>query len=152
VLKYLIICSNVRHLNYIIPQTDEPDYSTPVAGFDNFIKYEITGGKLLSITADKDENENIIPSLIISIDAIHDGSLVLTIPRSVFDVTTNDEFIILIDGETISFDEYISPTDRTLTIPFPAEAKEIKIIGLVPSTIGTLADTEFLSKSGVFSW
>jgi len=71
----------------IIPLIEEPDYPIPVIGWDNFIKYEITGGKLLSITADRDENGNIIPSLIISVDAIHDGSLILTIPRSISDYT-----------------------------------------------------------------
>lgn len=116
----------------IIPPIDEPDYYTPVTGWDNFIKYTITGGKLLSITADLDENENIIPSLIISIEAVHDGSLILTIPRSVADHTTNGvdgEFIVLIDGQNVTFDETVSSTDRTLSIQFSADIKEIKIIG-----------------------
>ena len=59
------------------------------------IGYEITGGKLLSIMPDVDAN-----SLIISIDATEDGSLTLTIPRSVLDATINgedDDFFVLID-------------------------------------------------------
>jgi len=116
----------------IVPSIEEPDYSIPVIGWDNFIKYEITGGKLLSITADRDKNGNTTNSLIISVDAINDGSLILTIPRSVADYTIDGidgEFIILIDGETMSFDETKSSTDRTLVISFPAETTEIKIIG-----------------------
>ena len=49
-------------------------------GTDDVIGYEITGGKLLSITPDVEAN-----SLIISIDAFDDGSLTITIPRSVAD-------------------------------------------------------------------
>ena len=67
------------------------------------IGYEITGGKLLSITPDVDTN-----SLIISIDAVSDGSLTLTIPRSVLDATIggeDDDFFVLIDGEEVDFDE-----------------------------------------------
>jgi len=116
----------------IVPSIEEPDYSIPVIGWDNFIKYKITGGKLLSITADRDENENTTNSLIISVDAIHDGSLILTIPRSVADATIDridSTFFVLIDGYDSTFDETVSPTDRTLVIPFPAETTEIELIG-----------------------
>jgi len=116
----------------ILPPIDEPEYITPVTGWDNFIKYEITGGKLLSITADRDDDGNITNTLLISVNAMHDGSLILTIPRSVADSTINGvdgKFIILIDGQTIHFDETVSSTDRTLVIPFTTGVKEIKIVG-----------------------
>ena len=91
------------------------------------VDFQITSGKLLDITPDVDAN-----SLIISIDAAGDGSLTLTIPRSVLDATINggdDDFFVLIEGKKADFDETTTSTDRTLTIAFPAGAEEIEIIG-----------------------
>jgi len=82
-------------------------------------------------------------SLIISVDASEDGSLTLTIPRSVLDATINggdDEFFVLVDGEEVDFDETTSSTSRTLTIPFQAGAEEIEVIGtFVVPEFGTIA-------------
>ena len=92
------------------------------------ISYEITGGQLLSITPNVDEN-----SLIVDIDTTSDGSLTLTIPRSVADALLetgeDDEFFVLVDGEEVDFSEDTSLTHRTLTIAFQAGAEEIEIIG-----------------------
>jgi len=103
------------------------------------IGYEITGGQLLSITPDVDAN-----SLIVGIDATSDGSLTLTIPRSIADALLesgeDDEFFVLIDGEEVDFSEDASSTDRTLTIAFQAGAEEIEIIGtFVVPEFGTIA-------------
>ena len=102
------------------------------------VGYEITGGKLLNITPDVDAN-----SLIVSIDALDDGSVTLTIPRSVLDATMNGvdhEFILIIKKKKVDFDEITSSTDRTLTIAFSAGAEEIEIIGtFVVPEFGTIA-------------
>ena len=95
----------------------------------DLIGYTITGGKLLSITPDVDQK-----SLIISIQATDDGSLTLTIPRSIADALDkngeDDEYFVLIDQEEAdSFDEVITSTERKLTIAFPAGSEEIEIIG-----------------------
>jgi predicted secreted protein with PEFG-CTERM motif len=126
----------------VIPPTDGnsvvTDTTVSVEGSNDLIGYEITGGKLLSIIPDVDAN-----SLIISIDATDDGSITLTIPRSVMDATINggdDDFFVLIDGEEVDFDEITTSTDRTLTIAFPAGAEEIEIIGtFVVPEFGTIA-------------
>ena len=114
------------------------DTTVSVQGSSDLIGYEITGGKLLSIMPDVDAN-----SLIISIDATDDGSLTLTIPRSILDATINgedDDYFVLIDGEEVDFDETTSSTDRVLTIAFPAGAEEIEIIGtFVVPEFGTIA-------------
>ena len=114
------------------------DTTVSVSGSTDLIGYEITGGKLLGITPDVDAN-----SLIISIDATEDGTLTLTIPRSVLDATINgedDDFFVLVDGEEVDFDETTSSTDRILTIAFPAGAEEIEIIGtFVVPEFGTIA-------------
>jgi len=108
-------------------------------GIVDLIGYEITGGKLLSIITDVDAN-----SLIISIDATDDGSLTLTIPRTVLDSLfengDDDDFFVLVDGEEVDFEEEISSTDRKLTIEFSAGAEEIEIIGtFVVPEFGTIA-------------
>jgi predicted secreted protein with PEFG-CTERM motif len=114
------------------------DSTVSVQGSSDLITYEITGGKLLSIIPDVDAN-----SLIISIDATSDGSLTLTIPRSVLDATINggdDDFFVLVDGEEVDFDEITTSTHRTLTIAFPVGAEEIEIIGtFVVPEFGTIA-------------
>ena len=126
----------------VIPTEDPPstvtDTTVSVQGSSDLVGYEITGGKLLGISPDVEAN-----SLIISIDATSDGSLTLTIPRSVLDATINggdDDFFVLIDGEEVDFDETSSSTDRTLTIAFPEGAEEIEIIGtFVVPEFGTIA-------------
>ena len=114
------------------------DTTVSVEGSSDLIGYKISGGKLLSIIPDVDAN-----SLIISIDATEDGSITLTIPRSVMDAVhegEDDEFFVLIDGEEVDFDEIVTSTDRTLTIEFPASAEMIEIIGtFVVPEFGTIA-------------
>ena len=109
-----------------------------VQGSSDLVGYEITGGKIVGLITDVNAS-----SLIISIDATSDGSLTLTIPRSVLDATNNgedDDFFVLIDGEEVSFDEITSSTDRKITIAFPAGAETIEIIGtyVIPE-FGTIA-------------
>jgi len=115
------------------------DTTVSVQGSSDLIGYEITGGKLLGIMPDVDAN-----SLIIRIEATDDGTLTLTIPRSVLDAVfengEDDDFFVLIDGEEVDFDETTTSTDRTLTIDFPAGAEEIEIIGtFVVPEFGTIA-------------
>ena len=114
------------------------DTTVSVEGSSDLIGYKISGGKLLSIMPDVDAN-----SLIISIEATSDGSMTLTIPRSVMDAIhdgEDDEFFVLIDGEEVDFDEIVTSMDRTLTIEFPAGAEMIEIIGtFVVPEFGTIA-------------
>jgi len=115
------------------------DTTVSIQGSVDLIGYVITGGKLLSITPDVGSN-----SLIISIDATDDGSLIITIPRSVLDAVfengEDDDFFVLVDGEEVDFDETVSSTDRILTIEFSAGAEEIEIIGtFVIPEFGTIA-------------
>jgi len=122
----------------IDPSTQITDTTVSVEGSTDLITYKITGGKITAVMPDVNAN-----SLIIAIDATDDGSLTITIPRSVLLAETNgenDDLFILIDGEEVEFDEIISSTDRTLTIPFPTGAETIEIIGtwVVPE-FGTIA-------------
>ena len=110
-----------------------------VQGSVDLIGYEITGGKLLSIMTDVD-----VKSLIILIEATDDGSLTITIPRSVLDALlgdgSDDGFFVLVDDEEVDFDETTTATDRTLTIEFYAGSEVIEIIGsFVIPEFGTIA-------------
>ncbi len=122
----------------VVKESVVTDTTVSVSGSTDLIGYTITGGKLLGIVADFDAN-----SLIISIEATDDGTLTLTIPRSVLDATINgedDDFFVLVDGEEVDFDETTTSIDRTLTIEFPAGAEEIEIIGtFVIPEFGTIA-------------
>ena len=82
-------------------------------------------------------------SLLIYIQATDDGSITLTIPRTILDASINDgddEFFVLVDGEEVDFEEITTSTDRTLTIEFSAGAEQIEIIGtFVIPEFGTIA-------------
>ena len=104
----------------------------------DLISYEITNGKITNVIPDLDA-----VSLLIDIEAINDGSIILTIPRLVLDATINDkddEFFVLVDGEEVDFEEISTLTDRTLTIEFLAGSEQIEIIGtFVIPEFGTIA-------------
>ena len=115
-----------------------PEPTIAISGSKNLIGYNIMGGEMLGVSSDWDNN-----TLTISIDAIKDGSITLTIPRNVLDATKDGDaadFFVLIDRESADFEEKITSTHRTLTIPFQAGATEIEIIGtfIIPE-FGTLA-------------
>jgi predicted secreted protein with PEFG-CTERM motif len=114
------------------------DTTISVLNSDDLVKYEITNGKILNIIPDSDAK-----SLIISIESLDDGTITLTVPRSVLDSTINgedDDFFVLVDGEEIDFDEIVSSIDRTLTIEFSAGAEQVEIIGtFVIPEFGTIA-------------
>ena len=120
-------------------ESEITDTTVSVQGSVDLVGYEITGGKLLSIMTDVDAN-----SLIILIDATDDGSLTITIPRSVLDALlgdgSDDDFFVLVNDEEVDFDEIISSTDRILIIAFPAGTETIEIIGtFVIPEFGTIA-------------
>ena len=104
----------------------------------DLISYEITNGKITNVIPDLDA-----VSLLIDIEAIDNGAITLTIPRSVLDSTINgsdDEFFVLVDGEEVYFEEITTSTDRTLTIEFLAGSEQIEIIGtFVIPEFGTIA-------------
>jgi predicted secreted protein with PEFG-CTERM motif len=104
----------------------------------DLISYEITNAKLLNIIPDLDA-----VSLLIFIETTDEGSITLTIPRSVLDASINggdDEFFVLVDGEEVDFEEITTSVDRTLTIDFLAGTEQIEIIGtFVIPEFGTIA-------------
>jgi len=104
----------------------------------DLISYEITNAKLLNVVPDLDA-----VSLLIYIETTDEGSITLTIPRSILDASINggdDEFFVLVDGEEVDFEEITTSVDRTLTIDFLAGTEQIEIIGtFVIPEFGTIA-------------
>ena len=104
----------------------------------DLLSYEITNANLINVIPDLDA-----VSLLIYIQATDDGSITLTIPRSILDASINngdDEFFVLVDGEEVDFEESVTDTDRTLTIGFLAGSEQIEIIGtFVIPEFGTIA-------------
>ena len=100
--------------------------SIDVEGYN--VGYSITGGSILSITADVDAN-----SLIIEISTTSDGELTIILPRALIDALLengdDDDFFVLVDAEEVDFDETKTSSDRTLIIAFFDGSEEIEIIG-----------------------
>ena len=102
------------------------------------ITYEIFGGEVDSISNDPE-------ALSITLDLINadGGEIVLTLPRDVIDSSidgVDEVFFVLVDGYETEYTEVATDLDRTLTIPFVAEASSIEIIGtyVIPE-FGTIA-------------
>ena len=124
--------------NSVIPDSIITETTIAVHDSTDLIFYEITNGKLKNVVPNMDDI-----SLHVYIEATDNGSIELTIPRSVLDATTNGsdiEFFVLIDGEEVDFEEIKTSSDRTLTIEFYAGSEQIEIIGtFVIPEFGTIA-------------
>jgi hypothetical protein len=90
--------------------------------------YDIRGGKVLNFEID---SEN--ASLLIFIDARARGELIITLPRAIIDAKIGSEdidFMVFNRGmQLTSYDETITPYDRTVTIPFKRSNDEMSIVG-----------------------
>ena len=95
--------------------------------FDDF-DYSIRGGEVLDFELDSENT-----SLLIFIDARARGELIITLPRAVIDAKIGSEdtdFDVFIRGmQLTSYDEIITPYDRTITIPFKRSNDELSIVG-----------------------
>jgi hypothetical protein len=95
--------------------------------FDDF-DYSIRGGEVLDFEIDSENT-----SLLIFIDARARGELIITLPRSIIDAKIGSEdtdFDVFIRGmQLTSYDETITPYDRTITIPFKRSNDELTIVG-----------------------
>jgi len=90
--------------------------------------YVIRGGEVLGFEIDPETT-----SLIISLKPKASGELTITLPRNLIDAkirSVDSDFTILVDDlGYLFFDEIITSSDRTVTIPFGKSNSEIKIIG-----------------------
>ncbi len=115
--------------------------TVPVTGNEELlVGYELSTGDILSITPNPEDS-----ALEIAIDTIEDGTLTITIPRTVADAKNADDtdaqYFVLIDGSEVDeFEETVTDESRTLTIEFYAGAELIGIYGtFVIPEFGTIA-------------
>lgn len=117
---WIIVMATVAMIGAMVP-------SISAQQFDDF-DYTIRGGEVLNFEID---SEN--ASLLISIDARARGELIITLPRSIIDAKVDSEdidFGVFIRGmQLVSYDETITPYDRTVTIPFKRSNDEMSIVG-----------------------
>ena len=91
------------------------------------VSYTMDGGTVKDITVD---TQNLV--LLINVETTGDGTLTITLPRSLIDAKLgdqDDQFFVLADGELIDFEESKTDTDRTLKIPFAYGIETIDISG-----------------------
>ena len=126
------------------PVTEYPlgitEKTVKVEGADDLVTYEITNGRILSITPTEAN------SLVVSIETTGDGSITLTIPRTVLESTDSvtgedsDVFVLVDYEESDDYDITTTSTDRTITVEFAEGTEEIELIGtwVIPE-FGTIA-------------
>ncbi|HET6458440.1 MAG TPA: hypothetical protein VFG24_06145 [Nitrosopumilaceae archaeon] len=91
------------------------------------VNYSIDGGTVSNMLVNTNDE-----SLLVDVVTTGNGTLTITLPRTLIDATANgedDQFFVLIDGQNVEFQELKSNTDRTLTIPFSDGSQEIEIMG-----------------------
>lgn len=93
------------------------------------IKYQITGGKLAGISAEKDNT-----TLLVNVSSISNGKLIIELPRNVVDSkkqgNVDDNFSVFEDGQYAVDDEIrTNAQSRTLMVGFDNGTSVIEITG-----------------------
>ncbi len=99
----------------------------PTSGQSYNVNYDITGATVSDMSINSQDT-----SLVVSLQTTGNGTLTVTLPRTVIDAKTganDDQFFVLEDGAVVDFQESKTDTDRTLTIPFPDGTEKIEVIG-----------------------
>jgi predicted secreted protein with PEFG-CTERM motif len=100
------------------------------------VNYDITGATVDDMSISSQDT-----SLVVSLKAVSDGNLTMTLPRSLIDAKANsgdDQFFVLVDGADTDFTETKTDANRTVTVSFPQDTKQIEVIGtqVVPEFSG----------------
>jgi len=92
------------------------------------VEYKIRGGEIQDIIIDPQ-----IFALIVIIESNGDGAITVDLPRTSIDAIksdgTDDQFIILIDGQEVRYQESKDEIARAITIDFEQGDSDIEIIG-----------------------
>ncbi len=119
-LVFTIVAAVVIMIGVMVPNV----FAQQFEDFD----YSIRGGEVLNFELDSENT-----SLLISIDARARGELIITLPRDIIDAKIGSEdtdFEVFIRGmQLASYEETITPYDRTITIPFKRSNDELSIVG-----------------------
>jgi hypothetical protein len=117
----------ISNLVYAQTTTQTVNVTDSAGQVFTYVKYGIINGTVDSAVVSTSDD-----TVDISVTTSGDGTLVITLPRTLIDATTNgqdDQFFVLADGQNIDFQESKTATDRTLTIPFTGGTSDIAIVG-----------------------
>ena len=129
-LSYVIMVIIVISLGVapVFAQTQNQFSVTDPSGGQPYpVNYSITGGTVSDMTLDTNAT-----SLVVSVQTTGDGSLILTLPRTLIDAKAggnDDQFFVLVDGADTEFNESKTSTDRTITVSFTDGTEQIEVIG-----------------------
>ncbi|MGI0049114.1 MAG: PEFG-CTERM sorting domain-containing protein, partial [Nitrososphaera sp.] len=113
-------------------------YSLKVGTKTYAIDYELSSGEINGMSVPKDQNDNLMPKLVIRMNAEEDGQLTVELPRDIIDAIEDGEdidYIVTIEDEdgnisTADVDESENTDNvRTLVIDYPAGTERIEILG-----------------------
>lgn len=107
--------------------TDTFPVKDPSGGQPYNVSYNISGATVSDMSVNSQDS-----SLVISLQTTSDGTLTVTLPRTVIDAkagTNDDQFFVLEDGASVNFQETKTSTDRTLSVSFPDGTEKIEVIG-----------------------
>ena len=117
---FIIVVAVIIMIGIVVPNV----FAQQFEDFDHSIR----GGEVLNFELDSENT-----SLLISIDARARGELIITLPRAIIDAKIGSEdtdFEVFIRGmQLTSYEETITPYDRTITIPFKRSNDELSIVG-----------------------
>lgn len=71
-------------------------------------------------------------SLVVDLKTSSDGNLTMTMPRTLIDAksgSSDDQFIVLVDGADTEFTESKTDADRTISLSIPDGTQQVEVIG-----------------------
>src|SRR5829696_5433333 len=127
--SFAIINSNIIVIAFAQNISDANTFDLTIDDQTYPLMYNITGGEVSSITADRAQS-----TLLINIASREDGTLTIELPRNVIDSkaqgNTDEEYAVFVDDQPINFEETTNNKEaRVLEIGFDNGAEQIEIAG-----------------------
>ncbi len=127
--SFVIINSNIIVIAFAQNISDANTFDLTIDDQTYPLMYNITGGEVSSITADRAQS-----TLLINIASREDGTLTIELPRNVIDSkaqgNTDEEYAVFVDDQPNNFEETTNNNEaRVLEIGFDNGAEQIEIAG-----------------------
>src|SRR5918992_2981950 len=128
-LSFAIFNSNLIGIAFAQNISDANTFDLTIDDQKYPLMYNITGGEVSSITADRAQS-----TLLINIASREDGTLTIELPRNVIDSkaqgNTDEEYAVFVDDQPNDFEETTNNNEaRVLEIGFDNGAEQIEIAG-----------------------
>jgi predicted secreted protein with PEFG-CTERM motif len=140
-LSFAIFNSNLIGIAFAQNISDANTFDLTIDDQKYPLMYNITGGEVSSITADRAQS-----TLLINIASREDGTLTIELPRNVIDSkaqgNTDEEYAVFVDDQPNNFEETTNNNEaRVLEIGFDNGAEQIEIAGTQIAAIDTTGAT-----------